>query len=189
MSPRVASESPRINGLDPEGILWIRTLMRSLASEGRTVFLSSHLMSEMTLSADHLTVIGRGRIIADAGTAEFINGHTAPSVRVRAAEQTDLSMVSSGSRALLRVARLLCGRRAGSRVSPLEIGLERGELIIDQTCLAFEFGVVEHGRLEEGDYELRAGPVGDDPGWDRPAGLGVFEVMVEQAGAGVGSDA
>ena len=73
-----------INGLDPEGILWIRNLMRSLASEGRTVFLSSHLMSEMAQTADHLVVIGRGRIIADAATAEFINRHTASSVRVRA---------------------------------------------------------------------------------------------------------
>jgi ABC-2 type transport system ATP-binding protein len=79
-----------INGLDPEGILWIRNLMKSLASEGRTVFLSSHLMSEMAQTADHLIVIGRGRIIADAGTDEFINRHTAPSVRVRAVEQTDL---------------------------------------------------------------------------------------------------
>ncbi len=80
-----------INGLDPEGILWIRNLMKSLASEGRTVFLSSHLMSEMAQTADHLIVIGRGRIIADAGTDEFINRHTAPSVRVRAVEQTDLA--------------------------------------------------------------------------------------------------
>jgi len=79
-----------INGLDPEGILWIRNLMKSLASEGRTVFLSSHLMSEMAQTADHLIVIGRGRVIADAGTDEFINRHTAPSVRVRAVEQTDL---------------------------------------------------------------------------------------------------
>jgi ABC-2 type transport system ATP-binding protein len=80
-----------INGLDPEGILWIRNLMKSLASEGRTVFLSSHLMSEMAQTADHLIVIGRGRIIADAGTEEFINRHTAASVRVRAAEQADLA--------------------------------------------------------------------------------------------------
>ena len=80
-----------INGLDPEGILWIRNLMKSLASEGRTVFLSSHLMSEMAQTADHLIVIGRGRIIADAGTDEFINRHTAPSVRVRAVEQTELA--------------------------------------------------------------------------------------------------
>ena len=80
-----------INGLDPEGILWIRNLMKALASEGRTVFLSSHLMSEMAQTADHLIVIGRGRIIADAGTDEFIKRHTAPSVRVRAVEQADLA--------------------------------------------------------------------------------------------------
>ena len=80
-----------INGLDPDGILWIRNLMKSLASEGRTVFLSSHLMSEMAQTADHLLVIGRGRIIADASTEEFINGNAVPTVRVRALEQTDLA--------------------------------------------------------------------------------------------------
>ena len=77
-----------INGLDPDGILWIRNLMKSLASEGRTVFLSSHLMSEMAQTADHLLVIGRGRIIADASTDEFVNRHSAPSVRVRALQQS-----------------------------------------------------------------------------------------------------
>jgi ABC-2 type transport system ATP-binding protein len=80
-----------INGLDPDGILWIRNLMKSLASEGRTVFLSSHLMSEMAQTADHLLVIGRGRIIADASTEEFVNRNSAPSVRVRALEQGDLA--------------------------------------------------------------------------------------------------
>ncbi len=90
-----------INGLDPEGILWIRNLMKSLASEGRTVFLSSHLMSEMAQTADHLIVIGRGRTIADAGTDEFINRHTAPSVRVRAVEQTDLGEVLTQRGALI----------------------------------------------------------------------------------------
>jgi ABC-2 type transport system ATP-binding protein len=89
--PKTVMFDEPINGLDPEGILWIRNLMKSLASEGRTVFLSSHLMSEMAQTADHLIVIGRGRIIADAGTDEFINRHTAPSVRVRAVEQTDLA--------------------------------------------------------------------------------------------------
>ena len=73
-----------INGLDPDGILWIRNLMKSLAAEGRTVFLSSHLMSEMAQTADHLLVIGRGRIIADASIEEFINRNAAPSVQVRA---------------------------------------------------------------------------------------------------------
>ena len=89
-NPETVMFDEPINGLDPEGILWIRNLMKSLASEGRTVFLSSHLMSEMAQTADRLVVIGRGRIIADAGTHEFINRHTAPSVRVRAVEQTDL---------------------------------------------------------------------------------------------------
>jgi ABC-2 type transport system ATP-binding protein len=80
-----------INGLDPDGILWIRNLMKSLASQGRTVLLSSHLMSEMAQTADHLLVIGRGRIIADASTDEFVNRNAAPSVRVRAVQQTDLA--------------------------------------------------------------------------------------------------
>jgi ABC-2 type transport system ATP-binding protein len=60
-----------VNGLDPEGIVWIRTLMRGLAAEGRAVLISSHLMSEMALTADHLVVIGRGRLIADAGLDAF----------------------------------------------------------------------------------------------------------------------
>jgi ABC-2 type transport system ATP-binding protein len=76
-----------INGLDPDGILWIRNLMKSLAAQGRTVFLSSHLMSEMAQTADHLLVIGRGRIIADASTDEFINRNSAPTVQVRAVQQ------------------------------------------------------------------------------------------------------
>ncbi|MEA2827590.1 MAG: type transport system ATP-binding protein [Actinomycetota bacterium] len=79
-----------INGLDPDGILWIRNLMRSLASEGRTVFLSSHLMSEMAQTADHLIVIGRGRIIADDSVDRIIAGNASRRVRVRAARQADL---------------------------------------------------------------------------------------------------
>ena len=80
-----------INGLDPDGILWIRNLMKSLAAEGRTVFLSSHLMSEMAQTADHLLVIGRGRIMADASTDEFVNGHSAATVRARALEPRELA--------------------------------------------------------------------------------------------------
>jgi ABC-2 type transport system ATP-binding protein len=70
--PRILIFDEPVNGLDPEGILWIRNLMRSLAAEGRTVLVSSHLMSEMEHTADHLLVIGRGRLIADCGMAEFI---------------------------------------------------------------------------------------------------------------------
>ena len=75
-TPPVVFDEP-INGLDPDGILWIRNLMKSLAAEGRTVFLSSHLMSEMAQTADHLLVIARGRIMADASTDDFVNGHSA----------------------------------------------------------------------------------------------------------------
>ena len=72
-----------VNGLDPEGIRWVRTFMRQLASEGRTIFVSSHLMSEMAVTADHLVVIGRGALIADCSTEEFIEKSSERSVLVR----------------------------------------------------------------------------------------------------------
>ncbi|ABS03486.1 ABC transporter ATP-binding protein [Kineococcus radiotolerans] len=72
-----------VNGLDPEGVLWVRTLLRELAGQGRTVFLSSHLMSEMALTADHLVVVGRGRVIADASVAEIVARVPSEVVRVR----------------------------------------------------------------------------------------------------------
>jgi ABC-2 type transport system ATP-binding protein len=72
-----------VNGLDPEGILWIRNLLKGLAAEGRTVLVSSHLMSEMALTAEHLIVIGRGRLIADTSVAEFVRKAAGNSVRVR----------------------------------------------------------------------------------------------------------
>ena len=75
-----------VNGLDPEGILWIRTLLRSLAAEGRTIFVSSHLMSEMSQTATHLIVIGQGRLIADASVAEFTAAAGRSVVRVRSEE-------------------------------------------------------------------------------------------------------
>ncbi len=73
-----------VNGLDPEGILWIRTFMKRLAAEGRTVLVSSHLMSEMALTADHLVVIGRGKLLADTSTQAFIDENSHSLVRVRA---------------------------------------------------------------------------------------------------------
>ncbi|WP_042413523.1 ABC transporter ATP-binding protein [Streptacidiphilus anmyonensis] len=76
--PRVVVLDEPVNGLDPEGILWVRTLAKALAAEGRAVLISSHLMNEMALTADHLLVIGRGRLLADCSTAEFIRRHTDP---------------------------------------------------------------------------------------------------------------
>ncbi|MGY1814739.1 ABC transporter ATP-binding protein [Blastococcus sp. SYSU D00820] len=85
--PVVVLDEP-VNGLDPEGIRWVRTLARDLAAEGRTVFLSSHLMSEMALTADHLVVIGRGRVLADCPMTDFIARHATSSVRVRSPHAT-----------------------------------------------------------------------------------------------------
>lgn len=72
-----------VNGLDPEGIRWVRSLVRALAAEGRTVLISSHLLSEMSLTADHLVVIGRGRLVANQSTYDFVKEHSQSSVIVR----------------------------------------------------------------------------------------------------------
>ncbi len=79
-----------VNGLDPEGIRWVRTLMRGLAAEGRTVFVSSHLLAEMANTADRLVVIGRGRLIASTSVAEFVGSTAAERVRVRSPEMDTL---------------------------------------------------------------------------------------------------
>jgi ABC-2 type transport system ATP-binding protein len=79
-----------VNGLDPEGVLWVRNLTKYLASQGRTVFLSSHLMSEMALTADHLIVVGRGHVLADAPVADVIAGAQGSKVRVRSPRAGDL---------------------------------------------------------------------------------------------------
>ncbi|NUS58295.1 MAG: ABC transporter ATP-binding protein [Streptomycetaceae bacterium] len=91
--PGVLMFDEPVNGLDPEGILWIRTLMKQLAAEGRTVFVSSHLMSEMAVTADHLVVIGRGRILADTDMRTFIDQNSTNYVRVRSPQQDRLETV------------------------------------------------------------------------------------------------
>ena len=94
--PEVVMLDEPVNGLDPEGIRWIRDLLKSLAAEGRTVFLSSHLMSEMSLTADHLIVIGRGKLIADSTVADFVRRHSRNVVRVRSPQAAELAeLVSS----------------------------------------------------------------------------------------------
>ncbi|MFJ8604565.1 ABC transporter ATP-binding protein [Streptomyces shenzhenensis] len=81
--PQVLLFDEPVNGLDPEGILWVRNLMKALAAEGRTVFVSSHLMSEMALTADHLIVIGRGQLLSDMSVTDFISANSADFARVR----------------------------------------------------------------------------------------------------------
>jgi ABC-2 type transport system ATP-binding protein len=91
--PRTVVLDEPVNGLDPEGIRWVRTLARQLAAEGRTVFVSSHLMSEMALTADHLVVIGRGRVLADCSMSDFIADHASSYVRVRSPQRGEVADV------------------------------------------------------------------------------------------------
>jgi ABC-2 type transport system ATP-binding protein len=94
--PEVVMLDEPVNGLDPDGIRWIRDLMKTLAAEGRTVFLSSHLMSEMALTADHLIIIGRGRLIADVSVDEFIRQHSKHIVVVRSPQASELAELIAG---------------------------------------------------------------------------------------------
>lgn len=88
--PEVVMLDEPANGLDPDGIKWIRELLRGLAAEGRTVFVSSHLMSEMALTADHLIVVGAGRVLADVSMSDFVSGASAGSVLVRSPQAQTL---------------------------------------------------------------------------------------------------
>ncbi|MEO9222645.1 MAG: ATP-binding cassette domain-containing protein [Mycobacteriaceae bacterium] len=91
--PQVLILDEPINGLDPDGIFWIRNLLKNLASQGRTVFVSSHLMGEMAVTAEHLIVIGRGRLIADCSTEEFIEHSSHKSVLVKSSDPARLRSV------------------------------------------------------------------------------------------------
>jgi ABC-2 type transport system ATP-binding protein len=141
-----------VNGLDPEGVRWARTLMRSLAAEGRTVFLSSHLMSEMAQTADRLIVIGRGRILADDSIANVISGATRSVTRVRTRDAERLMATVAAP---------------GVVVSVMADGaIEISGLTAEQVAVAASSaGVVLHevssqsGSLEEAYIALTAGEV------------------------------
>ena len=161
--PAILMFDEPVNGLDPEGILWIRNLMKRLAGEGRTVFVSSHLMSEMENTADHLIVIGRGRLIADCSVADFIERNSVQAVRVRTPQPDAL------------VAAI---RRAGASVASAV-----GDAIVVQGLaadkigdIAFENGVrlheltAAHASLEEAFMELTAASVEFRAGGPAPAG-------------------
>jgi ABC-2 type transport system ATP-binding protein len=106
--PAVLIFDEPVNGLDPEGIVWVRNLMRTLAGEGRTVMVSSHLMSEMALTADHLLVIGRGQLIADTSVDDFIRSNSEQAVHVRSPQAAALADLCRGAGATVR---------AGSRLA------------------------------------------------------------------------
>jgi len=144
-----------VNGLDPEGILWIRTLLRALAAEGRTVFVSSHLMSEMALTATHLIVVGQGRLIADASVAELTAASGMSVVRVRSTEAPRLRdllaadgvSVTSTERDLLSVTGMSSTEigkvAAEARIALIELTPEQTSLeeaFMELTRDAVEFG-------------------------------------------------
>jgi ABC-2 type transport system ATP-binding protein len=141
-----------VNGLDPEGNLRIRNLMKALAAEGRTVFVSSHLMSEMENTADHLLVIGRGKLIADCSVAEFIARNSVQTVRVRTPHGDDL--------------RRAVTRAGGSVITASDGGYLVQGLPADRVGdVAFEQGIRLHeltaatASLEEAFMELTASSV------------------------------
>jgi ABC-2 type transport system ATP-binding protein len=141
-----------VNGLDPEGIQWIRNLLKALAAEGRTVFVSSHLMSEMALTADHLIVIGRGRLIADASVAEVVRQASGNVVRIRSPQATRLRelllgptiSVTSVAQDILEVSGLTSAQVG-------EVALQNGIVLHELTPL--------HASLEEAFMELTRGEV------------------------------
>ncbi|MGW0763732.1 ATP-binding cassette domain-containing protein [Streptomyces sp. NPDC002814] len=113
--PEVLLLDEPVNGLDTEGIRWIRTLLKSLATQGRTVFLSSHLMSEMELTADHLVVIGRGRLLADTTVRDFIETNSRAHTLVRSPEPEKLRDLLQAKGATVRLE-----ARGGWRVDGLD---------------------------------------------------------------------
>jgi ABC-2 type transport system ATP-binding protein len=152
--PRTVILDEPVNGLDTEGIRWIRSLLRDLAAEGRTVFVSSHLMSEMAMTAQHLIVIGRGRLIADAGTEELIARAAPGVVRVRSTDPEALAELlrspdvavsrdGDGALAVSGLSTDQVGRAAGAagitllELTPQQASLE--EAFVDMTRDAVEF--------------------------------------------------
>jgi ABC-2 type transport system ATP-binding protein len=155
-----------VNGLDPEGIRWVRDLLKGLAAGGRTVFVSSHLMSEMAQTADQVVVIGRGRLIANLPMAQFIDQNSRQSVRVRSPE-------------IGRFAELL--QAQGLSVAPSDGGavvsgapIERvGELAAANAVTLYELSALR-ASLEDVFMELTADaveyrPHGEDGGYPTPA--------------------
>ncbi len=159
--PRVLVLDEPVNGLDPEGILWMRNLMKTLAGEGRTVFVSSHLMSEMALTAEHLIVIGRGRLIADCSTEEFIARSSQRSVLVRTPQPERLTeLVSAAGGAILPGANgaLIVTNLDAPRIGELAAG---AQLVLHELT-------PQLASLEEAFMELTADSV--EYGAQRPVG-------------------
>jgi ABC-2 type transport system ATP-binding protein len=151
--PDVVILDEPVNGLDPDGIRWMRDLMKSLAAMGRTVFLSSHLMTEMSMTADHLIVIGRGRLIADASVDDFLRRHSKNVVRVRSPHADQLvSEFSQGSGSVTSLGRGVLEVHGLPAQQIGELAAAKGyilhELTPQQVTLEEAFMDITQGELE-----------------------------------------
>jgi ABC-2 type transport system ATP-binding protein len=171
-NPPVLMLDEPVNGLDPEGIRWVRTFMRQLASEGRTIFVSSHLMSEMAVTADHLVVIGRGRLIANCSTDEFIQQSSERSVFVRSPDAARLRELITGDGGTVAddddglVVTGLAAPRIGELAASASVVLHEltprlpslEEAFMEMTADSVEYGKAGGGRAPSG-----SGPNGSAP--------------------------
>ncbi|MEU8954580.1 ATP-binding cassette domain-containing protein [Streptomyces sp. NPDC048518] len=175
--PEILMFDEPVNGLDPEGIHWIRNLMKSLAAQGRTVFVSSHLMSEMALTADHLVVIGQGRLLADMSMSEFIRRNSRSYVRLRSPQrerlldvlhEAGITAVEAGDGALEvdgtpseRIGELAAGHQLVlHELSPQQASLE--EAFMQLTAESVEY----HAHTDGGSAEPPP-PAGWGEGWQQ----------------------
>jgi ABC-2 type transport system ATP-binding protein len=163
--PSVLLLDEPVNGLDPEGILWIRNLMKHLASEQRTIFVSSHLMNEMAVTADHLIVIGRGKLLAESSTQEFIERSAEKTVLVRSPDAGALAdlIAAEGGKAMAQDPAE--GRAAVLSVSGLDAP-RIGEIAAANRIVLHEL-TPQLGSLEEAFMEMTADSV--EYGGDTPA--------------------
>ncbi|MFD0774595.1 ABC transporter ATP-binding protein [Streptomonospora algeriensis] len=150
--PEILMFDEPVNGLDPDGVRWIRGLMRSLAAEGRTVFVSSHLMSEMQTTADQLVVIGKGKLIADAPITEVIEASSLTAVRVRTPQPDELEQQ-------LLVAGMRVERRGGDELIVTGGTLDRIGGVAHQAGVRINELSPREASLEQAYMELTASSV------------------------------
>ncbi len=150
--PRVLLFDEPVNGLDPEGVLWVRNLLKSLAAEGRTVLVSSHLMGEMSITADRLIIIGRGRMIAETTVEDFLACGSGNSVRVRSAQADALA-------ALLTTQGIAVVRRADGALTIAGTTSEAVGQIARANGIALQELSAHQPSLEERFMELTRGSV------------------------------
>ncbi|WP_338932158.1 ABC transporter ATP-binding protein [Streptomyces netropsis] len=178
--PEILMFDEPVNGLDPEGIHWIRNLMKNLAAQGRTVFVSSHLMSEMALTAEHLVVIGQGRLLADTSMAAFIAENSRSYVRMRSPDHERLRDVLSGAGITARPASdgslevddedapHLGELAARHRITLHELSPQRASLeeaFMQLTAESVEYHAHDGRPPEEAPPGAPAAPPGGRPGW------------------------